>query len=72
MKIYRVNYKKINFNKYFQGAYNYYDNAEKFFTTQEKAEEFVATEEKEYVQTWQKEKIVKAVGVGKIEEIEVI
>ena len=71
MTIYRVNYKKINFGKYFSGEYNYYDNAEKFFTTKEKAEEFVATEEKEYVPTWKREEVVKAVGVGKIEEIEV-
>ena len=71
MTIYRVKYNKINFNRFFAGYHHYYDEAEKFFTTKEKAEEFVATEVKEYVPTWKKEEVVKKVGEGKIEEIEV-
>lgn len=71
MTIYKVEYTKKDFNAYFSGAYNCYTTEEKFFTTKEKAENFVATEMKEYVPTWKREEVVKAVGNGIITEITV-
>lgn len=68
MTIFRVNYDKKNFGRFFGGSNNYYDNTNKFFTTREKAEAFVNEEEKEYVLTLGKDAVVKPTGEGKIFE----
>jgi hypothetical protein len=71
MTIYKVNYMRANMDKYFMGANDYFDKAEKLFTTEEKAKEFVATEETVFVGTWGKNHVVKKAGVGVVEKVEV-
>lgn len=71
MTIYKVEFEKKDFNAYFSGAWNCYKKEEKFFTTREKAEEFVANEITEYVPTWKRDEIVKEKNKGKIIEITV-
>ena len=71
MTIYKVTYMRTNMDKYFMGADNYFDKAEKLFTTKEKAEAFVATEETIFVEIWGKSHVVKKAGVGVIEKVEV-
>lgn len=71
MTIYKVTFYKKNFNKYFQDDRFPYDTKEKYFTTREKAEQFVATELTEYVPTWNRCEVVKKVNEGKVIEVEV-
>ena len=68
MTIYKVEFQKKDFNAYFSGAWNCYTTEEKFFTTKEKAEQFVATELTEFVPTWNRDEIVKPANEGKITE----
>jgi hypothetical protein len=71
MTIYKVNYNKFNTGKYLSGSNCYYEKTSKLFTTREKAEEFVANAEMEFVPTWKKEVEVKEANYGTIEEVEV-
>ncbi len=71
MTIYKVNYIKFNTGKYLSGSNNYYEDANKLFTTREKAENFVANAEMKYVPDWKKEVAVKDANEGTIEEVEV-
>ena len=71
MTIYKVTYVKVNFDKKFCGSWDYLDTVTKMFTTREKAEEFVANEEKEYVPTWDSYEVVKGANKGTIEEVEI-
>lgn len=71
MTVFVVNYTRKNMNKYFGGGYDYNESKVKVFSTREKAEEFVATEEKEFVPTWNRETVVKEVGNGTVVEVEV-
>ena len=68
MTIFRVNYNKTNFGRYFSGSNYYKDNVNKYFTTREKAENFVNTEVMEFVPTWNRNEVVKPAGVGEIFE----
>ncbi len=68
MTVFVVNYTKKNMSKYFGGSYDYNENKTKVFSTKEKAEAFVASEEKEFVPTWSKETVVKEAGNGRIVE----
>lgn len=68
MTIYKVTFYKKNFNRYFQDDRFPYDTKEKYFTTKEKAEQFVATELTEFVPTWNRDEIVKPANEGKITE----
>jgi hypothetical protein len=68
MTIFRVNYNRTNFGRFFSGSNDYTDNTNKYFTTREKAEGFVNAEETEFVPTWGRNEVVKPAGVGKIFE----
>lgn len=69
MTIYKVTYNRINMGKFFGGSNEYYDATERFFSTEEKANRFVASEETEYVPTWHRDAIVKEANTGKVEPI---
>ena len=69
MTIYRVRYERKNMGAYFSGSNDYWEMTEKFFTTEEKANEFVANEEKEWVETWGREEVVKFANRGRVEAV---
>ena len=69
MTIYRVRYERKNMGAYFSGSNDYWETAEKFFTTEEKANEFVANEEKEWVETWGRDEVFKFANRGKVETV---
>ena len=71
MTIYKVTYNRKNMDKFFGGSNEYYDETERFFSTEEKANEFVTNEEIEYVPTWRRNVSVKEANEGKIELITV-
>ena len=71
MTVFTVVYTKKNMNKYFGGGYDYNETKIKVFSTKKKAEKFVASEEKEFVPTWNKETVIKEAGNGTITETEV-
>ena len=69
MTIYRVRYERKNMGAYFSGSNDYWETAEKFFTTEEKANAFVANEEREWVETWGRDEVVKYANKGRVEEV---
>lgn len=71
MTVFVVNYTRKNMDRYFGGSYDYNEDKVKVFGTREKAEAFVASEEKEFVPTWKRETVVKEAGNGIIVETEV-
>ena len=71
MIIYKVTFKRINWDAYFSGSWNCACTAEEFFSTKEKAEEFINASVDEYVPTWKRYKTIKEAGVGEIEVIEI-
>lgn len=71
MTVFTVTYTRKNMNKYFGGSYDYNESKVKVFSTREKAEAFVATEEKEFVPTWNRETVVKEANNGTVVEVEV-
>lgn len=71
MKIYMVNYTARDAGKYFSGYQNDYTTRQKFFSTFEKAKNFVASA---VIENWGKfhsNIIVKEAGEGSICEIEI-
>lgn len=71
MIIYKVTFKRINWDAYFSGSWNCACTAEEFFSTKEKAEEFINASVDEYVPTWKRYETIKEAGVGEIEKIEI-
>lgn len=71
MTIYKVAFERIDWNAYFSGSWTCACTAEEFFSTKEKAEEFINTPLDEYVPTWKRYETVKEAGVGEIYEIEI-
>lgn len=69
MTIYRVTYERKNMGAYFSGSNDYWETAEKFFTTEEKANAFVADEEKVWVETWGRDEVVKYANRGRVEAV---
>ena len=71
MKIYKVEYRAMDLRKYFGGYNNYYTTKEEYFTTEEKAKDFVAKEITEYITNWGKDTVIKEKNQGTIIEIKV-
>lgn len=69
MTISRVRYERKNMGAYFGGSNDYWETAEKFFTTEEKANAFIANEEREWVETWGREEVVKFANRGRVEAV---
>ena len=71
MTIYKVTFKRINWDALFSGSWNCACTAEEFFSTKEKAEEFINAPLDEYVPTWKRYETIKEAGVGEIDKIEI-
>ena len=71
MTMIKVTYTEKNFGAYFAGSNDYFETKTKFFTTEEKADEFIANAMMVYVPTWGKEAVAKAEGNGRKEVVEV-
>lgn len=69
MKAYKVEYRRVDWHAYFMGSYECHKTTEEYFLTEEKAQDFINSEVKEYMPTWEKDVVVKETGVGKIVEI---
>lgn len=71
MTIYKVTYTTTDYNAYFGGGWDYRVTVDRYFTTEEKADEFIANEVMVYVPTWKKEVVAKEKGEGTKTVIEV-
>lgn len=71
MKICKVKFMKVDFDKYFNGENNYYTITEKYFANETDAINFIDNDMVEYVPTFGTTKIVKEAGAGHIEIIEI-
>lgn len=71
MTIYKVTFKRIDWDAYFSSSWKCACTAEEFFSTKEKAEEFINTPLDEYVPTWKRYETIKEAGIGKIDKIEI-
>lgn len=71
MTIYKVAFDRIDWDAYFSGSWACACTAEEFFSTKEKAEEFIKAPLDEYVPTWKRYETIKEAGAGEIYEIEI-
>ena len=70
-KIFAVKFLGTDWDKYFGGSANFIVLTRKFFSTEEKAQEFIDNEYSEYVDTWDEVVVVKEAGDGTLEILEI-
>lgn len=70
-KIYAVDFLEMDWDKYFCGSSNFIVVVRKFFSTKEKAQEFIDNDYNEYVDTYGESVVVKDAGEGELRIVEI-